>query len=196
MASATTTRGSSRSTRRVASASSKLVWKAAFTARTVSHTSHAAGALRDRAADRAQEAARRIRREEESLLPKRLIEVVEHDAGLHLDVPVHRVDFQDPVEALHVQDDRTVEDDGPREAGPGPAGADGHATARGDVENSADLLLGRGAGYDRRGSLEVRHVLPESLEGTGLGEDVFRSDDRTQFRGQPENTRTRGHRGK
>src|SRR5216117_2162717 len=58
-----------------------------------------------------------------------------------------------------------------------------------------DLLLGRGAGYDRRGSLEVRHVLPESLEGTGLCEDVFRSDDRTQFRGQPENTRTRGHRG-
>ena len=111
------------------------------THRPVPDASHPAGAFRDRAADRAQEAARGIGGKEEALLAQDVIEVVKDHPRFDVNVVIHRVDLQDPLETLHVEDDAPLEDGGSGEARPRPSRDQGHASPGGDSQDETDFCL-------------------------------------------------------
>jgi len=128
----------------------------------------AAGVVARHAAQRGLGARRHVHRKPQVVFAEARVQVVEHDARLHLGGEARRVHFQDAVEVLRAVDDERGAGGLAALAGTGASRQHGYVQVAGDVQRDGDVFLGAGHQYADRHDLVNGSVRGIAATGGGV----------------------------
>ena len=130
-----------------------------------------AGVLRDIAPDGARRLAGRIRSVVEAVRRRGLGELHVHHARLHVGQTVHRIDRQDPGQAVEADQDHVVGEGAAGEARPRPSGDEGGAGTRQELDDRNQFVPRARKDHDARRQAIAGEGI--GIEGRQLGRPVL-----------------------